>query len=346
MNIVHVIWSLGTGGTESMLADIVNEQVKTNRVSVIIVNDLISEDILKRIDKKCQIYFCNRKTGSKNPLPLIKFNLLLWKLSPQIIHSHMDNLGRFIKLRRVAKVVRTIHCAMGDGHDNKYYDKLYAISEGVQKYTLKQGYESTVVYNGIRTELISAKSNESLCAKPIRIVNVGRLQEVKGQHILIEAAQKLIDMGYKDFSIDLIGDGENRATLEVLVEKLGLKTYVNFLGKHDRNYIYSNLKNYDLYIQPSLSEGFGLTLSEAMTAGVPVVTSDQEGPLEVIGHGKHGLYFKTGDALDLAKKIIYFIENPSCIDTSSARNFIMDNFDIKNTASRYIEEYHKLQKKS
>lgn len=346
MNIVHVIWSLGTGGTESMLADIINEQVQTNRVSVIILNDLISDDILKRIDKKCQIYFCNRKVGSKNPLPLIKFNLLLWKLSPQIIHCHMDNLGRFIKLRRAAKVVRTIHCAMGDGRDNKYYDKLYAISEGVQKYTLMQGYESTVVYNGIRTELISVKCNGTLFANPVRIVNVGRLQKVKGQQVLVEAAQKLINMGYKKFSIDLIGDGENRTALEILVEQLGLKKYVNLLGMRDRNYIYSNLKNYDLYVQPSLSEGFGLTLSEAMTAGIPVITSDQEGPLEVIGHGKYGLCFKTDDALDLAKKIAYFMDNPSCVDTSSARIFIKENFDIKKTASRYIEEYHKLQNKS
>lgn len=341
MNIVHVIWSLGTGGTESMLADIVCEQVKTENVSLIVVNDVVSKDILSRIDKKCKVYFCNRKIGSKNPLPLIKLNWLLWKLSPHIIHSHMDNLGKFIKIRRSAKVVRTIHCAMGDGFDNRNYDKLYSISEGVRQYTLKQGFDSTVVYNGIRTECVL--HDEKKTKGPIlRIVNVGRLQEVKGQQILVAAARRLLDMGYANFSIDLVGDGENRTAVECLIHELKLDSYIRLLGTKDRKYIYSNIKGYDLYVQPSLSEGFGLTLSEAMAAGIPVITSDQDGPMEVIGHGKYGLFFKTGDFEDLAKKLKIFIDGKSNINVCEARKFVQENFDIQRTAAKYLHEYRVL----
>ena len=55
MKIIHALWSLGTGGTESMLADIVNEQVKEHDVYIIIVNDILSLPILNRINPKCKI---------------------------------------------------------------------------------------------------------------------------------------------------------------------------------------------------------------------------------------------------------------------------------------------------
>ena len=71
MKIVHVLWSLGTGGTESLLADIVSEQSRTDCVSLIVVNDIVDETVLNRISKNCRVYFCRRKKKSKNPFPII-----------------------------------------------------------------------------------------------------------------------------------------------------------------------------------------------------------------------------------------------------------------------------------
>ena len=342
MKIIHALWSLGVGGTESMLVDIVNEQVKEHDVYIIVINNSISPHFFDMLDKKCKVYCCNRKIKSKSPIPIFKFNYLLWKIHADIIHIHMDNLGKFLWFTHGAKKVRTIHCAFGLGKDYKYYDKLFSISEGVREYTLNQGFDSTVVYNGIHPEQITYKEKMGQTSGIVKIVNVGRLKQVKGQQLLIEAAHKLILLGYDNFSIDFIGDGDNRNSLETMVKDYHLDSLISFLGMKSREYVYKNLCNYDLYVQPSLSEGFGLTLAEAMVAGVPVITSDQDGPMEVICKGKYGGYFETNNSESLTKALIEFFHNKSYEKVNFARTFVIQNFDIKVTADKYIKQYYKI----
>lgn len=340
MKIIHALWSLGTGGTESMLADIVNEQVKEHDVYIIIVNDMLSLPILNRIIPKCKIIRCYRKRGSKSPIPLLKFNYYLWKIHADVIHIHMDNLGKYLWFTHGAKKVRTIHCAFGTSNDYKHYDRLFSISEGVRQFTLEQGFESTVIYNGIHPEQIKFREKSNQIGNITQIVNVGRLQQIKGQQLLVEAAHKLILLGHKNFRIDLIGDGENREALEKLIVDYHLERYIRLLGMKSRDFIYKNLCNYDIYVQPSLSEGFGLTLAEAMAAGVPVITSDQKGPMEVIGNGKFGSFFKTNNVMALVTVLLKMINTKEKRNVIAARDFVVNNFDITKTAQKYIQEYY------
>lgn len=340
MKIIHALWSLGTGGTESMLADIVNEQVKEHDVYIIIVNDMLSLTILNRINTKCKIIRCYRKRGSKSPVPLLKFNYYLWKIHADVIHIHMDNLGKYLWFTHGAKKVRTIHCAFGTSNDYKHYDRLFSISEGVRQFTLEQGFESTVIYNGIHPEQIKFREKSNQIENITQIVNVGRLQQIKGQQLLVEAAHKLILLGHKNFRVDLIGDGENREALEKLIVDYHLERYIRLLGMKSRDFIYKNLCNYDIYVQPSLSEGFGLTLAEAMAAGVPVITSDQKGPMEVIGNGKFGSFFKTNNVMALVTVLLKMINTKEKRNVIAARDFVVNNFDITKTAQKYIQEYY------
>ena len=127
--------------------------------------------------------------------------------------------------------------------------------------------------------------------------------------------------------------------LKELVSSYSLNNEVHFLGFKPREYVYENLCQYDLYVQPSVFEGFGLTLAEAIAAKVPVITSDLEGPVEVIAGGKYGITFKCGDANDLANKIIQFYNNEIAVDTEAAQKFAFENFNIKATAQKYLDEY-------
>lgn len=257
----------------------------------------------------------------------------------------MDNLGKYLWFTHGAKKVRTIHCAFGTSNDYKHYDRLFSISEGVRQFTLEQGFESTVIYNGIHPEQIKFREKSNKIEKITQIVNVGRLQQIKGQQLLIEAAHKLILLGHKNFRIDLIGDGENREALEKLIVDYHLERYIRLLGMKSRDFIYKNLCNYDIYVQPSLSEGFGLTLAEAMAAGVPVITSDQKGPMEVIGYGRFGTIFETNNSDSLAAVLQDKIMHINNCCTNGARQFVIHNFDIKITANRYIQEYLKILQK-
>jgi len=128
-----------------------------------------------------------------------------------------------------------------------------------------------------------------------------------------------------------------------LTDKYCLTEQVTFLGIKDRNYIYDHLKVYHIFIQPSLFEGFGLTVAEGMAAKVPVLISDVAGPMEVIGQGKYEYYFKSGDVFDLSKKIIEIIDcyRSGHIEklTTEAYEYVKSNFDITQTVQNYFLHY-------
>ena len=122
-----------------------------------------------------------------------------------------------------------------------------------------------------------------------------------------------------------------------------MEEFVYFAGAKSRDWIYKNLCNYDLYIQPSLSEGFGLTIAEAMAAKVPVIVSNLEGPMEVISQGQLGCYFESGNYIDLANKIEeYFNKKKNTQQIEDAYTYTKEHYDVKKTAKRYLVEYQKV----
>ncbi len=174
---------------------------------------------------------------------------------------------------------------------------------------------------------------------------VGRLDhEIKGQHIAIQAIKQLIDKGFKNIHLDIIGEGVSKEYLLKLTHELQLEQYVSFLGLKDRNYIYNHLCNYLLLLQPSIIEGFGLTIIEGMAAKIPVLTSNIEGPMEVIRNGQIGYFFKEKDVMDCADKIEYIINHPDEVKNKieAAYSFINQNFEITKTARQYIEKYREI----
>ena len=77
MKIAHITWSLGTGGIETMLADIVNEQTISEKVAIFIINNYVDKEITNKINRNCKLIVCGNKVGSKIILPFIILN---WEL--------------------------------------------------------------------------------------------------------------------------------------------------------------------------------------------------------------------------------------------------------------------------
>ena len=343
MRIVHIIWDLGIGGAQTMLVDIVNAQVETGEVAIVAVNDLIDKYLLEKIDKRCTLKLIGRKVGSKNPMPWIKVNLFLRQYHPDIIHFHLEGMRKMVS--HPAPKVFTIHNIWTSGKEYPKYNALYAISDGVKNHTKEQGFESTTVWNGIRTQGIKQKEGDYYHPGEVcKMICVGRLNTIhKGQDILVEALGLMLKQGISNFLLDLIGDGESRAELEELVRKLGLEEQVTFLGQRDRTYIYEHLRDYDLYVLPSRSEGFGLSVAEAMCAKVPVIVCDLEGALNVIDGGRLGRQFRTGCADSLVEQITAFIKEGTVYkQVEEAHCYAINHFDISLTAKSYIEEYKKI----
>jgi glycosyltransferase involved in cell wall biosynthesis len=128
--------------------------------------------------------------------------------------------------------------------------------------------------------------------------------------------------------------------LKELVSQLGLENDVVFEGFKDRQWVFEHLRDYDLFLQPSDYEGFGLTVAEACAAKLPVLVSDVEGPLEVIDGGRLGMVFRHGDADDLANKLYQFIRDGYEIPiVEEAYQNTLEHYSIAKTTQRYIKEY-------
>jgi len=111
-----------------------------------------------------------------------------------------------------------------------------------------------------------------------RILCVGRLHRQKGFDLLLEALAALRD---RDFSVCIVGEGDERAALEDLVRKHGLEDRVRLVGALPATRTFHQA---DLLISPSRYEGFPLTLLEAIEAGLPALVSDIPIHREAVGH--------------------------------------------------------------
>ena len=98
-----------------------------------------------------------------------------------------------------------------------------------------------------------------------------------------------------------------------------------------------------MFVQPSKSEGFGLTVAEAVAAKLPVLVSNLPGPMEVIGNGLLGMSFETENVEDLAAKLEIILKGGydySLVDKAYKR--AVELYNVRVTAKKYIDEYKKI----
>jgi len=133
----------------------------------------------------------------------------------------------------------------------------------------------TVIMNGLPP---SELKWENRGEQEKRFLFVGRLTRIKGLHFVIEALGGLKNLEWK---LDVIGDGPQREELEALSEYLGLSERVHFHGFRDDPQEW--MARSDLLLFPSLDEGMGLVLMQAIQVGIPVLASDIEPVREVVG---------------------------------------------------------------
>lgn len=342
MRIAHVTWSLSTGGIETMLANIINEQVKTEEVSLFIINNEIEPTILKRISEKCKVYKIGRKPSSKSYWKIFVLNIKLKLFHPDIVHVHAKKVSKAIYFQK--NIVRTLHGVYNKTDELPKMKALYAISDYVRDVFVNQGYNNVItVANGISCKDITYKN--SFDKVFYEIVQVSRLYvKAKGQHLLLKALHSLVyDRNVTNFRMHFIGEGDSREYLENLTKELCLEDYVAFEGFKSQDYLFGHLKDYDLFVQPSTNEGFGLTVAEAISAKLPVLISDIEGPMEIIDNGKYGMYFKKGDVTDLADKLETILKGGYDYDMiEPAYEYVKKHYDVSITARKYIEEYKKI----
>ncbi|MDD5693095.1 MAG: glycosyltransferase family 4 protein [Patescibacteria group bacterium] len=164
----------------------------------------------------------------------------------------------------------------------------------------------TAIYNGIDEEAIKSTSSSHMSTvKGLTTVgSIGRFHYTKGYHNLIEAFTYLREL---PVNLVIYGDGEERKSLEELIERLDLSDKVVLPG-YTRN-IGSVLANLNIYVQSSLMEGFGLTVIEAMLAGRPTIVTPVGSLPELVNDGKTGLITGDTEPESIAVAIKTLVEN-------------------------------------
>ncbi len=338
MKVAHVLWSFKYGGIETMIVDILNEQVKTDKVALFIINDNIDNRLITKIDEKVKIVKVGRPLGSKNPYYPIKLNMQIVGYNPDVIHCHMDGLHRVIKVPYA--LVRTIHSTHFDIKKNTYYKECTAISKAVLCECEKRGIHATLVLNGIDCDAIKKKEDWS-SPKEFHFVQLSRILFChKGQDVLIRALKKLKDEGIENFKMYFVGEGPDMTELVNLIKDNGLEPNVILEGAKSRDWVYEHMCDFDLFIHPARFEGFGLAVAEACAAKVPVLVSNIEGPMEIINQGKYGMTFESEDVDSLAGRIKEFMQNGYNMDlVEGAYEYTKMNFNVVNTSKMYLDVY-------
>lgn len=181
------------------------------------------------------------------------------------------------------------------------------------------------------------------------IIMVGRLDKIKGHSYAIEVLKLLLKKGYL-VNLTIVGEGEERISIEQKIAKNEMKDYIFLLGEKNQVEIRSLLQEHDIYILPSVAvennrrETQGLATLEAQACGLPVVAFDSGGVKYTLSHGNSGYLVKEGNINEMTRKIEELINDFSLREgmSKAAITFVEENFSQRRIDKSWEREYSNL----
>ena len=222
--------------------------------------------------------------------------------------------------------------------------KTIAISEPVRRHLIDDFRVSEndvrVIRNGIDISKFTADSQQFRAdAKKkiglqdsLVIGTVGRLSDVKGQRYLIEAMPEIIKQ-FPKIQLLIVGSGKIKDNLLRLGKKFKVDKNIIFVpAVQDTR---EALAAMDIFVMPSLEEGLGLALMEAMAFGLPVVGTSVGGIIDLVKPGENGILVEPRDAKSIASSVVALLSDRKKAEglSAKARDYIINNFSQDKMAS-------------
>ena len=327
-----------TGGVESRCFNVAKRLAKKHKVKII----TSYQEGLKRYDKFCNIevyrvgkYHSYSSSGNIlsrldfaknaekkgiefNDIDIIDgYSFLTYLPSysiakklkkPCIITYHETWVGEWIKTKGLITGIP------GEIWERKVlkrkFDKIISVSKFTKRRLIERGINEkniVIIPNGVDLKQfneIKAKkfSQPTICC-------ISRLTPKKKIDDLIKAVD-VVRIKIPDIKCKIIGQGDEICNLKKLVNQSNLNENIEFLGFVEKNEdVIKILKSSHVFCLPSILEGFGMVVIEAMASQVPYICSDIEPLKEVTENGKGGLLFKAEDYKDLAEKIMKLLKD-------------------------------------
>ena len=349
MKVLHIIHSLGMGGAQRLLSDmlpVMNETIEAHL--------LVTHPVNNEFTKKLKSYGLNIISLNVKSIynPVILFKIIRIIKQYDVVHAHLFPSLYFVALASIfsrTPIVYTEHstfnnrrkkreCRFIEKYIYNRFNVIISISQQTQEQLenwlgLDGRNKFVVVNNGI--DLSSFKPIIQNAPMHHTLIMISRFVPAKDQATVIRS------MTYLPLNIKLIfvGSGETLHQCQELSKKLELTDRIQFAG--NQSDVASWIAKATIGIQSSNWEGFGLTAVEMMAGGLPVIASDVEGLKQIVENA--GIIFPCGDEKILARKINQLIENTDYYRL--IRNRCLERakkFDIRFMIDKYIEVYQAL----
>lgn len=221
------------------------------------------------------------------------------------------------------------------------FDCIFCVSQSIKR-VFADRYPTASDNTNINYNLIDKKRIVELSTfecppfQESALLTVGRLASVKGQQLIPATVRLLVNAGY-DIHWYLVGDGPLREEVESEIEKHGVADHVILLGTQTNPYPYIN--NCDIYVQPSFSEGWGLTVWEARILNKPIMTTPVPVFSEQITSGENGLIVDAMTPEALFEGIKTLLDHPEMCEkfVDNLKNEGYDNSKELNKLYDFIE---------
>jgi GalNAc-alpha-(1->4)-GalNAc-alpha-(1->3)-diNAcBac-PP-undecaprenol alpha-1,4-N-acetyl-D-galactosaminyltransferase len=329
MKIMFVLYALVPGGAERVAATLVNHWVNTGD-ELFVVTIASTDTDFYELDSRVKRVALNLAHASRNWRDFILNNFRLVMrlrdvmrcINPDVVLSHID----LVNLRVLLAALGTGMPVVVEEHTDPTQHSIGKIAEILRGLLYCRARAVVVLTPGISEwasrivsrEVIHVIPNPigaqflSPCglkgsARSHRIVALGRLEPEKGFDLLLRAFTQCAE-AHQDWTLDIFGEGSERARLLALANELRVADRVRLPGAvKDPEKM---LRQADFFVLSSRYEGFPMALLEAMACGLPVVSFDcHSGPREMIQNGVNGLLVPPNDVNALAKAMAHLMGN-------------------------------------
>ena len=298
-------------------------------------------------------------SGDLNPLTIFKLYNIFRKKSVNVV---IANTGKDLRLSGMAAVfLKNIKVIARQGIDyplknnirykiayNNLADKIVANSEATKSTMLKsapwlKAERVKVIYNGVNPDLYKRERTKDLRNKfgfsedDFVIGFVGRLSIQKGIIYALEGF-KIINEKHNNVGLLICGDGELKSDVEKFISENQLEQKIHLAGF--RKDIPDIMKTIDILLTPSLWEGFGIVLIEAMASGKPCVAANTSSIPEIVEDVVNGLLVPPEDSQSIAESLIRMISNPQLVRQMGQAG--IETVEKEFTIEKMIKEYESI----
>lgn len=343
MRVFHVIFSLDIGGTEKQLLVILPELQKTihNEVVCLVGHGSVGTALQ---NNGIPVHYLNG-SGKGD----IKIAIRLWKLlrqkKPSAVITYLiyaDIVGRIIGRLSGIKVIIESHRSSLFGSPwwhqvdrftrwlVTHYTSQTNVTKKLLHRVLKVPLQSiTVIPNAVASLQKTSPTNE------IIITCVANLKPEKDLNVLLSAFEAVYPR-YPDAKLWLVGEGPERKRLQQQIASYTSKHNITFWGSQTD--VPAILTKSSIFVLPTRIEGMSNALLEALSTGLPCLTSDIPVNEEIISDQHNGLLFKTGDIESLIEQLEKLLSNPELRLQlgQTAQEYAQETYSIKTVSEQWL----------